>query len=34
MGWLIKIRKVLGVITDALIKGRERGWWSKKDGVK
>jgi hypothetical protein len=27
-----KIRKVLGVITDALLIGRKAGWWSKKHG--
>lgn len=28
-----KIRKVLGILTDALNKGRELGWWSKKPGL-
>ena len=28
--FLKKIRAVLGAITDLLLKGRERGWWSKK----
>lgn len=31
MGWLTKVRAVLGLLTDWLLKGRQQGWWSKKD---
>jgi hypothetical protein len=33
MGWILKVRAVLTVLTNILIKGRERGLWSKKDGI-
>ena len=32
MSLLAKVRKVLGKITDLLLAGRERGWWSKGQG--
>jgi hypothetical protein len=34
MKWLLKVRKVLGAITDVLLVGRLQGWWSKKDAPK
>lgn len=30
MSLLSKIRKVLGVITDVLLIGRGKGWWSER----
>jgi len=32
MGWLLKVRKILGAITDALIKGRKAGLWDRRNG--
>ena len=32
MTFLSKVRKLLGLITDALLKGREAGLWNKKPG--
>ena len=32
MGFLLKVRAILGVITDVLMKGRAMGWWSRKQG--
>ncbi len=29
MGFLKKIRKVLSVVTNVLLIGRNKGWWSK-----
>jgi hypothetical protein len=34
MGWLGKVLKVIGKITDVLIKGREAGLWTEKDGIR
>ena len=28
MQWLLKIRSILTAVTDALLVGRNRGWWS------
>ena len=28
--WLLKLRKVLGKLTDALVAGRSAGLWSRK----
>lgn len=28
LGWLLRIRKWLGALTDALLEGRKRGWWN------
>lgn len=30
MGWLLKLRRILGAITDALLKGRTAGLWDRK----
>lgn len=30
--WLLKLRKIIGKITDALVAGRAAGLWDKKDG--
>jgi hypothetical protein len=27
-----KVKRVLGILTDALTYGRERGWWFRKPG--
>ena len=32
LGVLGKIRKVLGAVTDALLIGRQKGWWDEGDG--
>lgn len=32
MNWLLKLRKILGALTDALIKGRQAGLWDRKNG--
>jgi hypothetical protein len=29
---LKKIKKVLSILTDILLVGRNRGWWSRKNG--
>lgn len=34
MKFILAIRKVLGVLTDALVRGRNLGLWTEKDGVK
>jgi len=31
MTWLLKARAILGKLTDILLKGRELGWWRKKN---
>lgn len=30
--WLLKLRKIIGKITDALVAGRAAGLWDKKSG--
>jgi len=30
--WLLKLRSILGKITDALVAGRAAGLWTRKDG--
>lgn len=32
MGWLSKVLKVLGKLTDVLVKGRQAGLWDKGHG--
>jgi hypothetical protein len=34
VGFLLKVRKVLGIITDLLLKGRQAGLWNEKNRPK
>jgi hypothetical protein len=33
MSWLLKIRKVLTIVTDLLLKGRQAGLWNEKPTI-
>lgn len=32
MSWLKRVRRILGALTDILLRGRERGWWDRGHG--